>query len=399
MQTQPCEEHRVMLIVAAFVAGALLLFLFGIDRYPRYGLDESIYVSSARSLIDGTSIWTPDHPPLGKSLIAVGIKFAGDRALGWRASGAVAGSLTLAAIMLLAYALLHSVEYMVIAGLLTMFDNFLFVMSRTATLDTFLMLFMFWGYLLFAAAVGAEGSRRKQTICLILSGILFGLAAACKWNALFSIATVFAIALCPNGRRRNFSIPALLASFSALPAVAYAVTFIPLFRSKGMAFSVMNLLSAQREMFLFMKPITGNIFINDPWFYWPFQIEPQRGLNFLVGNYAVTFSGVVALGFCAWRLFRRAALPELTIVSLYLANWLQWVVIPRRIVYYYYYYPCALLLSIALVLALARWQRKSLFGVRLGLIPVLAAILIFLFCYPRMAGLGAPWDTALGYWR
>ena len=83
MQTQPCEEHRVMLIVAAFVAGALLLFLFGIDRYPRYGLDESIYVSSARSLIDGTSIWTPDHPPLGKSLIAVGIKFAGDRALGW----------------------------------------------------------------------------------------------------------------------------------------------------------------------------------------------------------------------------------------------------------------------------------------------------------------------------
>ena len=78
---------------------------------------------------------------------------------------------------------------------------------------------------------------------------------------------------------------------------------------------------------------------------------------------------------------------------------LQWLVIPRSVLYYYYYYPCALVLSLALVAVLARWERKTVLGVRLDFIPVIAAIAIFVFSYPQMAGLGSPWDSALGYWR
>ena len=59
------EERRAGLIVASFALGALLFFLWGIARYPGYGLDENNYVSSARALVDSTSIWNPDHPPLG----------------------------------------------------------------------------------------------------------------------------------------------------------------------------------------------------------------------------------------------------------------------------------------------------------------------------------------------
>ena len=80
-------------------------------------------------------------------------KLAGDNAF-WLAAFRPArrlGSLQLAAIMLCAYLLVRSVEYMVIAGCLTLFDNFLYVMSRIAMLDTFLMLFLFWAYLLFLA--------------------------------------------------------------------------------------------------------------------------------------------------------------------------------------------------------------------------------------------------------
>src|SRR5580698_7736422 len=184
------EERRVGLIVASFAAGALFFFLYGIARYPGYGLDETNYVGSARALIDSTSAWKPDHPPLGKSLIAAGIRFAGDNPVGWRVSSAVAGALTLAAIMLLTYALLHSIEYMVVAGLLTFFDDFLFVMSRIAMLDAFLMLFLFWGYLFFLVGVATEYDRRTRSICLLLSGTFLGLATACKWNGLFSIAAL-----------------------------------------------------------------------------------------------------------------------------------------------------------------------------------------------------------------
>jgi dolichyl-phosphate-mannose-protein mannosyltransferase len=399
MQAIVAEERRAGWMAAAFAVGSLFLFLYGIARFPGYLQDEQTYVPSARALIDSTSSWTMDHPPLGKSLVAAGIRLAGDNALGWRMASAAAGSLVLAAIMLCTYLLLRSVEYMVIAGCLTLFDNFLYVMSRIAMMDTFLMLFLFWGYLLFLAGTATEYDQRKRNICVMLSGILLGLAASCKWNALFSIAALFVIGSVLYLRQRNFSFALMLASLSALPAAAYAVTFIPLFRALGRPFTLSNLVRTQGEMYVLMKSLHGNDFINVPWFHWPFQIEPQRGLSYLVGNYAVMFCGLFALGVCAWRASRRFAAPEFTVVVLYLVNLLQWLVIPRKLVCYYYYYPCALLLGLALVLALAGWERKSLFGVRLNLIPVFAAAAIFLFCYPHMANLGAPWDTLLGYWR
>lgn len=415
MPTQPWDEVRLLLLVACFVAAALFLFLCGITRIKTFGLDERPYVNSARFLVFGTSHWTPDHPPLGKSLIAAGIKFRGDNPLGWRIASAVSGALTLAAIMFLTYLLLGSIEYTAIAGLLTLFDNFMFVMSRTAMLDAFLVLFLFWSYLFFLAAVATNYSRRIRSVCLVLSGILLGLATACKWNGLFSMGALVVIGCIVYVRRRNFSLPLLFLSFSVLPAVAYSATFISLFRYSETPFTLSNLFTIQGRMYRYMAALTGDAFIHVPWFAWPFQVTPQRGMTYLVGNYAVMFTGLVALGACGWRVARRFAVPEssaasstdgiseatpeLTIVVLYLVNLMQWVAIPHKIVCYYYYYPCALLLSLALVLALYRLERKRFFGIRLRIVPVVAAAAIFLFCYPHMASLEAPWDTLLGYWR
>jgi len=84
---------------------------------------------------------------------------------------------------------------------------------------------------------------------------------------------------------------------------------------------------------------------------------------------------------------------------LYVLNLLQWVVTPRPVTYYYYYYPSAMFLGTALAVALRRTQRPQIFGVRLTVIlPVLAA-LVFLYCYPRMAHLDAPWDCMFGCWN
>ncbi len=305
------QELRAAAITAAFTSAALLLFLNGIARVSYFMQDEQTYVPSARALISSTSRWTMDHPPLAKSLIAVGIRFVGDNPLGWRVASAAAGSLVLAAIMLLTYVLLRSVEYMIVAGCLTLLDNFWFVMSRIAMLDTLLMLFLFWGILLFLAGTTTAYARRSRHVCLILSGILLGLAASCKWNALFSIAALLLIGCVLYARHRNFSLPVMLVSLSVFPALAYAITFLPLFRAIGRPFTLSALISTQREMYILMKSLTGNDFINVPWFRWPFQIEPQRGLSYLVGNYAVMFGGLLALGICAWRLCRRFFRPRI----------------------------------------------------------------------------------------
>jgi hypothetical protein len=56
-----------------------------------------------------------------------------------------------------------------------------------------------------------------------------------------------------------------------------------------------------------------------------------------------------------------------------------------------------LMLGVAIAIAL-RSLPQSIFGVRVSLVVLLAAALVFLWCYPRMAHLEAPWDCALGCW-
>jgi len=54
-------------------------------------------------------------------------------------------------------------------------------------------------------------------------------------------------------------------------------------------------------------------------------------------------------------------------------------------------------LGVAIALVLNQMAPR-IFGVRVGLILLLAAATMFLWCYPRMAHLEPPWDCALGCW-
>ena len=57
----------------------------------------------------------------------------------------------------------------------------------------------------------------------------------------------------------------------------------------------------------------------------------------------------------------------------------------------------ALAVMVAIAVTLKSLPR-SIFGVRVTLILLLIAAAIFVWCYPRMAYLGPPWDCALGCW-
>jgi dolichyl-phosphate-mannose--protein O-mannosyl transferase len=91
------------------------------------------------------------------------------------------------------------------------------------------------------------------------------------------------------------------------------------------------------------------------------------------------------------------SLPEAAVVSLYGANLLQWAVTPQNGLFYYYYYPAAMILCVALAVVLRAAPARVL-GIRTSFILLLAAAATFLWCLPRMALWGAPWDCVLGCW-
>ena len=108
--------------------------------------DEAYFVPEARAFLQGVPNPEPfvpalAKPPLGKLIMAIGMETAGDTSFGWRIAGAVFGALTVAAVYLWAFLLLQDANLAFVAAGLALFNNFLFVMSRIATVDVFLLFF------------------------------------------------------------------------------------------------------------------------------------------------------------------------------------------------------------------------------------------------------------------
>jgi predicted membrane-bound dolichyl-phosphate-mannose-protein mannosyltransferase len=382
---------------------ASLLFLaIGIGRPSTPIFDESLYIAGARSLLEGTHDANPEHPPLAKILIAGAMKLAGDNPLGWRMAGAVCGALTLSGIFFWTYLLLGDYALALTAAALTLLNNFIFVMARVAMLDVFYFAFVMWAVLAFTAALVLDLSVGRRRLLLLASGLLFGLGSACKWNAVVTLAgTALAAAVLyfTNTRHlREIGIPATVMALVILPPAAYALAFWPLCHRFHLAFTPRELASLNAYIWRYHLACPGNPTLDTRWYQWLFRATPERALNYLMGNWVVVWGGFLALLTCAWTFLKTRALPEGLVVLFYAVNLLQWVLIPQQRTVYYYYFPPAMFLGVAIAIMLGRMRRQRIFGMRISLLILLTAAVFFLYCYPRMAALDAPFDCMLGCW-
>lgn len=146
-------------MVVTVIAG--ILRFTRLDHPDSLIFDETYYVKDAYSLLQvGHELNWPDdanddfaagspspeesaeyvvHPPLGKWLIAAGMALFGtDHGFGWRFSSAVAGTISVLLVAVIAQHLFKSVFLGAIAGLLLAVEGHHMVLSRTGLLDIFL---------------------------------------------------------------------------------------------------------------------------------------------------------------------------------------------------------------------------------------------------------------------
>ena len=409
--------HRSPVVVAIFSGLiALSLFLSGIRNPAQPYYDEGFYIPAARAILANTPGPNNGSPPLGKLLIAEGIRLLGDNPSGWRVPGAIFGSLALVAVFLWTFLLSRDVGIAALAAGLTLFNNFLFVMSRLAMLDVFLVCFILWGLVAYTAALELDVSAVKRTILLYCAGMSLGLATAVKLNGVDTLAVLIlvtcvflwlstrpAAAVNPSLSRyaqnlRQAGVLHLALGLVVVPLISYSLTFWPLCRSLHVPFNVRQLVDMSLYLWRFKVTTEVNVAITSHWYTWPFQVSPQRGLSYLLGNPVVMWGGVASLAVSLRRIWKSLALPETLVFLLYAAHWLQWAVTPVKATFYYYYFPSAMFLGVALALALRELPR-TFFGVRLRLVVLMAVAAVFLWCVPRMAHLQAPWDCMLGCWN
>jgi dolichyl-phosphate-mannose--protein O-mannosyl transferase len=209
----------ILIALASFV---LRIINLGIPK--RFVFDEVYYVDGARDFlkygveVDGSNPEFIVHPPVGKWLIASGIKLFGDNEFGWRFASAVFGTLLILLFARLVHVLFYSPLLTTLGAALMALDGLLLVHSRTALLDLFLTFFTLLGVLLW--------HRNRH----IWAGVAFGLAIGCKWSAIYFVAiigliAVYRILVASDIRKTSKPFVAKFAQYGLLPVFVYTLTW------------------------------------------------------------------------------------------------------------------------------------------------------------------------------
>ena len=221
---------KTRIYVGAIALVSLALRLFHLGTPKGFVFDEVYYVDGARDyLAHGVEVTGQEpefvvHPPVGKWLIALGIKIFGDNEFGWRFMGALLGAVMVVLIALIAHRLFRNSFLTIAASALLAMDGLALVHSRTALLDIYLTFFVLLATYLFLI-------RWHWW-----AGLALGLAVATKWSALYYLVLFGVVALYRafnHNTGRNLVKPTLktVAQYALIPFSIYLTSWTGWFLS------------------------------------------------------------------------------------------------------------------------------------------------------------------------
>lgn len=412
-QRLEASRPRTLALLLALFSAALLLWR--IDQPAQLNFDETHYVAAARALVGFSHNSNPEHPLLAKTLIAASIRLLGDTPMAWRLPGALMGVATVLAVFFLVLSLLGSRRSALLAAVLTLFNQLLFVQARIAMLDVYCGGFLMLALALLAQAAHSAQPRQLRRM-LALAGVCLGCSVASKWATAPYVAGVlllFAGLRVPAARGEASPLRAFVLSrqlapwrgaslidaivlLGAFSVIAYLLTFWPALLFEQGRLSPTGIVEFQGLMLQRqMAPLGPHPDIS-PWWQWPLPLRPQwyyfaplgtlRQTVFLVGNPAVMWGGLLAVAACLYQGWRDRHAGLLLAGGAFVFAYGLWIVIPKQIAFYYYYYLPALFLAPALAAVYDRHLRDR-GGLRRWVTPVFLVLVLalFAFFYPALS--------------
>lgn len=352
--------RRAWLIPFGLAVVAQALFCFRLGTPSKFVFDEVHYVPAARKLLTLAGPVNMEHPLFGKTLIAAGMLIAGDDPVGWRIMSTLAATATILSVHAIA-TLLAGRRAGLIAGLLALFGNTVFVQARIAMLDTFMAALLAGGLALLLWAVR---SARLVWAKWLGGAALLGLAIGTKWAALPYVGMVGAgLIILRWWRRQPLSLPVIpaLAALGGVAFVTYLLTFLPAFLYISDPLTLASLIPFQGEMYRLQTQVLPHHTYQSNWWTWPLELRPiwyfyeptdgaQRGI-LLVANPLLAWGGLVAVAACAWLGWHKRSLAIAAPAALWAGSIAMWAAIPKSLGFYYYYYPSTVWLAVALAVA------------------------------------------------
>ena len=397
------------------------LMLIRLTTPSSFYFDEVHYLAAAREYWALGDFVNREHPLLGKELIGLGIAIFGDNALGWRLLPSLFGALAMFAAMRALWFASVSRFATIAYGILLATGFYLFVNSRIAMLDIFMVSFASVAFWQFAAAVREPEHGRRS---FAIGGIALGLSMACKWNVV-PLAVLpgltFLAARAMAGRRRllmsrrGAPVPGMTLLEAALwlgvlPLVAYALTYIPAWffaeHAVGSATGSSDLIALHRDALTLQESVVKSHPYQSNWPQWVLNTRSiwylyevadgaQRGI-LLIGNPLTMLLGIPALLWAASEGFKRRNNAALSAVLIYAVTLGFWIVADKPVQFLYHYFLPSMALLAALALALdALWRsgRKSL-----AVAPLVLSCGLFAYFYPIMSAAPLSGKNAFTTW-
>lgn len=365
--------------------------------------DEIYHARTAWESLRCDGMYEITHPPLGKIIIALGLKLFGVNPFGWRFSGTMAGVLMLPLLYAFIRRLFGSRRVSIACTVVFALDFMHFTQTRIATIDSYSVLFILGMYYYMYRFVSEEGHSRFH---LGLSGLFFGLGAASKWTCLYAGAGLGLIWLIYWIQNRQIGKKAFwknvlfcMGAFVALPLGIYYISYWPYGVCEGlsgvkMLFSgdyLRIVLDNQRYMFSYHSDLVATHPYSSKWYQWVLDIRP---ILYYANYEAETRSIIMAFtspllcwgGLLGMIAVGRRSLSDKRagfILLGYLAQLLPWVLV-SRLTFAYHYFPSEIFLVAGLGYVLSKLEERG--EKRFTVASIAIAVGLFALFYPCLSG-------------
>lgn len=395
---------RALCLVAVLLLAGFVR-LDGLGRPDTFVADEGFYARDGcwyvhhSSRICGISAeQTPEHPPLGKWLIGLGILVQGNHPAGRRIASALAGILTVGLLWVLAWRLLASTAAATLAAALLAVEPLHVVQSRVATLDVFVTLFTV-AAVLFCVLDTEAATARLLPPWRLAAGAAVGAAVASKWSGVFALAIVLLVTALAERRRLLTALPSFAVCLGVVPLAVYTLTYAGRLHAHLLALPWAHnafpraLFHRTREMWSAQTGHFATAAYQSPPWSWPLLQRPVVHYASVshghireilaTGNPLTWWVGFAAAAVALAQVLRRRDWdgPALVVAACVALSYLPWLVLAhgRSFVFLYYMTPVVPFLCLAVA-----WSAGQLSGLLRLAGPVLAvaSLLLLVFWWP-----------------
>lgn len=384
------------------------LFIREPTYYDETMFDEVYHGRTAYEFLHGLSIYENTHPPLGKSIISIGIALFGMNPFGWRFMCALFGTLLIPLMYLFARKIFCRTDIACLSAVLlgTAFMNT--TLSRIATIDilvAFFSMLMFFGMYGYIQALSENKPMWQQRLWLLSGGISMGLAVAIKWTGVYAAAGIAVLffwflleyigGIKGIKEHRSFLVKTGLwcvLCFIVIPFGIYTLSYLPFVKAypdKGLfGHMIANaaLMLSYHSSCVFDHPYSSE------WYQWLYGSKPlaDSRVYFADGTVSVVMTflnpllavgGLIALlhQFYLWK--RKHCRRALFLIIAYASMLLPWLFVHRTVFVYQYFISSLILVPmIGNSVSVSRHRKRNIL-VLSGI-----GIALYVLYYPVLTG-------------